>query len=110
VEIAGAVLIAADRENKIEEWRHALLAKISKFRTLQKIYMLGAAAVMEMAEANRDPDALAPRPERIKLWMPSEMLTAGQDDILHRCVPGLVDMEVKLRVAQCNNSLASLRS
>ncbi|KAJ7836106.1 hypothetical protein B0H14DRAFT_3705441 [Mycena olivaceomarginata] len=110
VELAGTVLVAADRENKIEEWRHALLAKISKFRTLQKIYMPGAAAAMEIAEADRDPDALAPRPEKIKLWMPSEMPTAGEDDVLRGCVPGLVDMEVKLRVAQCNNSLASLRS
>ncbi|KAJ7867502.1 hypothetical protein B0H14DRAFT_2346945 [Mycena olivaceomarginata] len=38
------------------------------------------------------------------------MATTGEDDVLRGCIPGLVDMEVKLRVAQCNNSLASLRS
>ncbi|KAJ7836821.1 hypothetical protein B0H13DRAFT_2106465 [Mycena leptocephala] len=53
------VLVAADRENKIQEWRHALLVKVSK---------------------------------------------------RYACVPGLVDMEAKLRVAQCDNSLVALRA
>ncbi|KAJ7876671.1 hypothetical protein B0H14DRAFT_2501281 [Mycena olivaceomarginata] len=109
-ELAGTVLIAADRENKIEEWRHAVLVKISKFRMLQTIYMPGAARAMENADAARDPDAAPPRPEKVKLWMPSEMAGADEDDVLRGCIPGLVDMEVKLRVAQCDNSLASLRS
>ncbi|KAJ7884181.1 hypothetical protein B0H14DRAFT_2564560 [Mycena olivaceomarginata] len=101
VELAGTVLIAADRENKIEEWRHALLAKISKFCTLQKIYMPGAAAAMEIAEADRDPDALAP-PSR-----ENQALDAQRDAHRRR---GRRLARVKLRVAQCNNSLASLRS
>ncbi|KAJ6512421.1 hypothetical protein C8R45DRAFT_1206552 [Mycena sanguinolenta] len=109
-ELKGTVLIATDRENKIEEWRHALLVKIGKFRTLQAIYMPGAAQVMENAEAARDPDAPPPRPEKMKLWVPSDMPSAGENDVLRGCIPGLIDMEVKLRVAQCNNSLTSLRS
>ncbi|KAJ7314160.1 hypothetical protein DFH08DRAFT_972914 [Mycena albidolilacea] len=109
-ELAGTVLIAADRENKIEEWRHALLVKINKFRALQRIYMPGAGPAISNAEAARDPDAPPPRPEKIKLWMPSDMATVGDDDILRGCIPGLVDMEARLRVAQCDNSLASLRS
>jgi hypothetical protein len=109
-ELAGTVLIAADRENKIEEWRHALLVKINKFRALQRIYMPGAGPAISNAEAARDPDAPPPRPEKIKLWMPSDMATVGDNEILRGCIPGLVDMEARLRVAQCDNSLASLRS
>ncbi|KAJ6544608.1 hypothetical protein DFH09DRAFT_928307 [Mycena vulgaris] len=109
-ERGGTVLVAADRENKIEEWRHTLLVKIARFRSLQKGYMPGAAAVIAAAEAARDTDATPPKPERVKLYMPSGMPKEDEDDKLRGCVPGLVDMEVKLRTAQCENSLASLRA
>ncbi|KAJ7454342.1 hypothetical protein B0H11DRAFT_2244997 [Mycena galericulata] len=109
-ELAGTVLVAADRENRIQEWRHALLVKIRKFRTLQRVYMPGAAAAVAEAEAERDEDAPPPKPESINLFMPSGMVPQSVDDTLRGCVPGLLDMEAKLRVAQCNNSLAALRS
>ncbi|KAJ7652310.1 hypothetical protein B0H17DRAFT_1214975 [Mycena rosella] len=106
-ELAGSVLVAADRANKIQEWRHTVLAKISTFRSLQKIYMPGAAAAISQAEAGRNSDVQPPKPENIKLWMPSQMDT---DDSLRGCVPGLLGMETKLRVGQCENCLVSLRS
>ncbi|KAJ7431124.1 hypothetical protein FB451DRAFT_1321146 [Mycena latifolia] len=103
-------LVAADRENKIEEWWRSALVKIARFRSLQKIYMPGAAAAIVAAEALRDPEAAPPKPEKIILFMPSQMVKQGDDDMLRGCVPGLLDMEIKLRIAQCENSLASLRS
>ncbi|KAJ7078540.1 hypothetical protein B0H15DRAFT_788814, partial [Mycena belliarum] len=109
-ELAGTVLVAADRENKIQEWRHTLLVKIATFRNLQKVYMPGAAAAIAAAEAERNFDEVAPKPEAIKLWMPSDMQPANEADVLRGCVPGLLDMEAKMRVAQCENSLVSLRS
>ncbi|KAJ7879447.1 hypothetical protein B0H13DRAFT_1472018, partial [Mycena leptocephala] len=110
VQLKGTALVAADRENKIEEWRHALLVKIGKFRGLQKIYMPAAALAITDAEAARDADEAPPRPEKVKLFMPSEMLPQHEGDALRGCVPGLLEVEAKLRVAQCNNSLSSLRS
>ncbi|KAK7019612.1 CxC2 domain-containing protein, partial [Favolaschia claudopus] len=108
-QLKGTVLVAADRENKIEEWRHSLLVKITKFRSLQQIYMPGAASALEDHESHRDPDAPPPKAEMVRLFMPSDMPTRDGDT--HRgCVAGLVDMEAKLRVAQCDNSLASLRA
>ncbi|KAJ7825687.1 hypothetical protein B0H13DRAFT_2241198 [Mycena leptocephala] len=104
------VLVAADRENKIEEWRHALLVKISKFRTLQNIYMPGAARAIADAEAARDQDESPPKPEHIQLFMPSDLAVNDVNEALRACVPGLVDMEAKLRVGQCDNSLVSLRA
>ncbi|KAK7022477.1 CxC2 domain-containing protein [Favolaschia claudopus] len=112
-QLKGATaLVAADRQNKIQEWRHALLVKISKFCTLQRIYMPGAAAALEEHEAQRDTDAPPPKAELVKLFMPSEMVqrSGSARDPHHGSIPGLSDMESKLRVAQCENSLASLRS
>ncbi|KAJ7731904.1 hypothetical protein DFH07DRAFT_968567 [Mycena maculata] len=107
-ELGGTVLVTADRENKIQEWRHALLVKIGKFRDLQKAYMPGAARIIAEIEADRDEDATPPKPERIALFMPSVMPKGA--DSLRGCVRGLLDMEAKLRVAQCDNSLVKLRS
>lgn len=102
------MVVTADRENKIQEWRHSLLVKIGRFRALQQTYMPGAAHAIAEDEATRDPDAAPPRPEKIKLFMPSTMPV--DDDPLRGCVRGLLDMETKLRLAQCDNSLATLRS
>ncbi|KAJ7801511.1 hypothetical protein B0H14DRAFT_3489429 [Mycena olivaceomarginata] len=88
-ELEGTALVAADRDNNIQEWRHTLLAKITRFRTLQTIYMPDAPQAIKDAEAARDADAPPPKPENI---------SSG-------CL-----MEGRLRVAQCDNSLVGLRS
>jgi hypothetical protein len=106
-ELAGTALLAPDREDKVQEWRHTLLVKIARFRSLQKIYMAGAVETINDAEVGRDSDEPPPKPESITLWMPSEMLTGDRG---RGCISGLVDMEVKLRVAQCQNSLVTLCS
>ncbi|KAJ7836457.1 hypothetical protein B0H14DRAFT_3460679 [Mycena olivaceomarginata] len=106
-ELEGTALVAADRDN-IQEWCHTLLAKITRFRTLQTIYMPDALQAIKDAEAAHDADTPPPKPENIKLWMPSEM-DPGEDGLCG-CVPGLVEMEERLRVAQCDNSLVGLQS
>ncbi|KAK7040000.1 CxC2 domain-containing protein [Favolaschia claudopus] len=108
-QLKGTALVAADQDNKIQEWRHALLVKIGKFRTLQKIYMPGAARCLEDHEAARDTDLPPPAAEGVKLFMPSEM-RADNNDVQRGCVPGLLEMEERLRVSQCENSLVSLRA
>ncbi|KAJ7333272.1 hypothetical protein DFH08DRAFT_939910 [Mycena albidolilacea] len=106
-ELAGTALLAPDRENKIQEWRHTLLVKITSFRTLQNIYMPGAAVAIKEAEGDRDGDEAPPKPESIDLWMPSGM---AADDVNRGCIAGLVNMVVKLRVTQRQNALSTLRS
>ncbi|KAJ7105451.1 hypothetical protein C8R43DRAFT_1140778 [Mycena crocata] len=107
LEVAGPVLVTADREGKLYDWRRALLVKIGKFRELQNVYMPGAAAAIAAAEGDRDSDAVPPAAEKIKLWMPSEM---DEMDGSRGCVRGLPEMEAKLRVGQCTNSLTKLRA
>ncbi|KAJ7751019.1 hypothetical protein B0H14DRAFT_2541294 [Mycena olivaceomarginata] len=109
-QLKGTVLLTADRESKVEEWRHTLLAKISRFRALQEVYVPGAADAISAMEISREPDAPPPPPELIKLFMPSEMRAAITNDGLSGCIPGLFAMEVQLRVSQCLNCLSQLRS
>jgi hypothetical protein len=99
--------MTADREAKLLDWRRTLLVKIGRYRELQKQYMPGAAHAIATAEAARDPDAAPPKPEKIKLFMPSQL---PANDLLRGCVRGLLSMEAKLRVAQCNNALVKLRA
>ncbi|KAJ7787972.1 hypothetical protein B0H14DRAFT_2398922 [Mycena olivaceomarginata] len=72
--------------------------------------MPGAARALEAAEGERDVDVPPPKAEAVKLFMPSEMTPDNNNDTLRGSVLGLVDMEAKLQVTQCDNSLASLRS
>ncbi|KAJ6518235.1 hypothetical protein C8R47DRAFT_1031630 [Mycena vitilis] len=109
-ELKGRVLVAADRDNKITEWRLTLLNKIGKFRSLQKIYMPGVAVSIADAEAARDTDTAPPKPENVKLFMPSELAAHSIANAEAVCIPGLLDMESRLRVGQCENCLVSLRS
>jgi hypothetical protein len=108
VALKGTALVAADRENKVQEWCHALLVKIGKFRGLQKIYMPGAVQALDELKGKRDTEAPAPPAEKLKLFMPSEMTPQTANDTLRGCVPGLVNMEAKLCITQCDNSLSSL--
>ncbi|KAJ7741395.1 hypothetical protein B0H16DRAFT_1464573 [Mycena metata] len=108
-EMAGTALMTADAEGKLQDWRRALLVKIDKFRDLQKVYMPGAAAVIAASEAHCDSDVPGPKAEKIKLFMPSEM-PSNAGDPLRGCVRGLLDMEAKLRIAQCGNALVKLRA
>ncbi|KAJ7178517.1 hypothetical protein C8R43DRAFT_871571 [Mycena crocata] len=105
-EVAGVALVAPDRESKIQEVRLSLLRKLATFRDLQKIYMPGAAAAIARDEAARDADAVAPRAEHIKLHMPHELDADLRDA---GCVKGLMDMEVRMRMAQCAAALAAIR-
>ncbi|CAK5267983.1 unnamed protein product [Mycena citricolor] len=107
-ELKGTALVAGERANQIEEWRHTVLTKLARFRELQGLYMPAAPAIIEEAEARRDRSAASPRPEHIKLWMPSEMPSLLGP--ARGCVGGLLDMEMKLRVAQCENSLTLVRA
>ncbi|KAJ7895585.1 hypothetical protein B0H14DRAFT_3426194 [Mycena olivaceomarginata] len=109
-ELKGTTLMATDCKNRIQEWCHALLVKIGKFRGLQKIYMPGAALALDELKGKQDTEAPVPAAEKVKLFMSNEMTPQSTNDTLHGCVPGLVEMETKLRVAQCNNSLSSLRA
>ncbi|KAJ7756767.1 hypothetical protein DFH07DRAFT_958904 [Mycena maculata] len=107
-ELAGTALLTADRQNKLHDWRRAVLVKIGMFHDLQKRFMPGAAWAIEEAERERDAEAAPPKPETISLFMPSGM--PQLEDPLRGCVKGLLEMEARLRASQCDNAMVQLRS
>ncbi|KAF7372731.1 CxC2 domain-containing protein [Mycena sanguinolenta] len=106
-EIGGRVLVTPERETHIQELRLALLKKIASFRKLQATYVPGAARAIQQDEAVRDEDAPPPKAEHIKLYMPHELPEA---DRARGCLTGLVEMEAKLRAAQCSAALLVMRA
>ncbi|KAF7300659.1 TY3B-TY3B protein [Mycena chlorophos] len=115
---AVAAVLTAAQEVEVEELRLSLLRKLARFRQLQSIYMPAAAVATAQADLSRDANSLAPDPEKIDLFMPSAMklpagTTASSDVHVIQSNPALSGVEVieeNLRVAQCENSLATLRS
>lgn len=107
VESTGETTLTADQAAVIVEKRLSFLLKLKRFRQLQRIYMPAAAEILATQEAARDPDALPPRAEDIKIWFPSDLGIATREGGCHR---GLVEMEAKLREAQCADALTTLRT
>ncbi|KAF7294627.1 CxC2 domain-containing protein [Mycena indigotica] len=107
VELKEAALLSSERKIKIDEKRDALLRKINRFRQLQVVYMPGVAPLMAAAEIERDSNVPALPAEEVKLWMPSQM--PRTPDGVNGCLPGLVALEERLRVSQCENTLSQLR-
>ncbi|KAJ6474617.1 hypothetical protein C8R47DRAFT_1221017 [Mycena vitilis] len=106
-ETAGTALLTADREGKLQERRLAMLAKMRKLRNLQKIFTPAAIAALERDEAARDPDARPLPMEKVKLYLPSELT---EQERQYGCQRGVAEIEAKLRLAQCGDALATIRS
>jgi hypothetical protein len=105
-EVGGLALLTADREGKLQERRIALIAKLRKLRNLQKIFTPAAIAALERDEAARDPDAPPIPMEKVKLYLPSALT---ESERRYGCQRGVVEMEAKLRLAQCGDALANIR-
>ena len=99
------------QENEIQQRRLLLQHEIKRFHNLQVLYM-PAAIVMsiecesnqrELPEAKRD----SVEPEQQELWLPSALPSAQRT---HNCSKVLVDIEIKLRQAQCHDILEKIRN
>ena len=99
------------QENELQRRRLLLQREIKRFRNLQALYM-PAATVMsvehestqrELPETKRD----SVEPEHQPLWLPSALPSAQRT---HNCSTVLVDIEIKLREAQCHDILDKIRN
>ncbi|KAJ7470062.1 hypothetical protein B0H11DRAFT_2238017 [Mycena galericulata] len=106
VETAKTAL-TADRESNVNEHRVAFMAKLRRFRDLQRVYTPGAIRAILAEEAQRDEDAPPPKAEHIRLYLPSAL---SADERLNGCQRGLLDMEARLREAQCSDALVDIRA
>ncbi|KAJ7021338.1 hypothetical protein C8F04DRAFT_1195583 [Mycena alexandri] len=104
--IAATTHLTTDCAIKVEEHRLAFFAKLRPFRTLQEVYMPGAAHMLARdAEAHAD-DAPAPAAERVRLWLPSGLLDGERASGCQRNLP---EMEARLRESQCTDVLSAIR-
>ncbi|KAJ7585546.1 hypothetical protein C8J56DRAFT_1052852 [Mycena floridula] len=104
---ASKVHLTTSEESKLEARRYQFYAKLRRFRQQQEHYMPEAIRAITKEEDQRDATAVPPQAEDIKLWLPSDMPSTTRS---RGCVKGLVEMEVKLRVAQCSDCLESIRN
>ncbi|KAJ7511254.1 hypothetical protein B0H11DRAFT_2215093 [Mycena galericulata] len=103
----AAGTITADREGKANEHRIAFLAKLRKFRELQRVYTPGAIRAVLAEEAERDQDLPPAKAEDIRLYLPSQLPEAER---LNGCQRGVPEMEARLREAQCSDALVQIRA
>lgn len=89
-------------ERRLQVWR-----KLRAFRDMQRVYMPRAQSLID-AEDNERLCKNLPHPaaEDAKLWLPSELPADVQ---LAGCVTNLPAMESRLRIAQCDESLDTIR-
>jgi hypothetical protein len=105
-ELAGRVVMTADRLGKLQEQRIALHGKLAKLRPLQDIYTPAAVVALVRDEAARDPETPVVPIEQQKLYLPSE-LTAKERAA--GCQQGITEMEAKICESQCGDALVKLR-
>ncbi|KAJ7716269.1 hypothetical protein B0H16DRAFT_1339234 [Mycena metata] len=106
-EARGRVLLAADQHERVQEMRIAFFSKLGRWRKLQAVYMPAAVRELEEDEDARDADLPPPNAEEVKLYLPSGLRRADQEE---GCYKGLPAMEGRLREGQCHNLLKVLRS
>ncbi|KAL1658415.1 hypothetical protein GGF50DRAFT_92641 [Schizophyllum commune] len=102
-DLSGPAVLPMNLEGLINNRRRAFLTKQDNFEQLQRLYMPGAQAWIESAEADspRAVDA-----EQMKLYMPSDLPASIRR---MSCAEGLPEKELKLRVAQAHDFLQAIR-
>ncbi|KAJ7054003.1 hypothetical protein C8F01DRAFT_1260221 [Mycena amicta] len=106
-EVKGSSSLTADRASQIDELRASFFKKLKVIQQQQDFFMPGVASLRLAEEELRDGDRLPPKAEDVKLWFPSDL---GETERGRACKRGLLDVEAKLRRAQCGDALGRIRS
>lgn len=96
-------------EGVLEDRRATLFERIESWRSIQVLYMPGIAQLRQTHGTRTDamPDAQdIDRPEEVPLFLPSGMPPALWET---GCVPGVIDKEKRLRLAEANDALTAMR-
>ena len=89
-------------EDSFHGRRHTLSKNINVIRSPQRLYMTGIGNLLD----DIDPILLADHPEKVKLWLPSDLPPSSRDE---QCIPGLACIEYRLRYAAATNALQDIR-
>ncbi|KAJ7056324.1 hypothetical protein C8F01DRAFT_1029354 [Mycena amicta] len=106
-EVRGSTALTANRSSQIDELRASFFKKLKVIQRQQEFFMPGVSALRLAEEECRDGDRPPPKAEDVKLWLPSDLTETQRGTACRR---GLIDIEAKLREAQCGDALTKLRS
>lgn len=96
------------QKTDIIEQRTKLSRNIARFRTLQATYMPASLQFLaQRPPSSSNPEGTAGLVENIPLCLPSAL---SKEERSNGCRPGLVDIEWRLRDAQCRTALDRLRN
>ncbi|KAJ7056486.1 hypothetical protein C8F01DRAFT_1087302 [Mycena amicta] len=104
-EVRGSAVLTTDRSSQIDELRATFFKKLNSIQRQQDIFMPGVAG-LRAAEERRDGELPAPKAEDVKLWLPSDLTELQRS---WACKGSLLEMEAKLREAQCGDALVKIR-
>ena len=96
-------------EGAMEQRRATLFDRIETWRSVQTLYMPAITQLRQTNGTRTDAmpaDQDSEKPELIQLWLPSSLPSGlcGSG-----CIPGLLDKECRLRLAEASDALAALR-
>ncbi|KAJ7064503.1 hypothetical protein C8F01DRAFT_1053985 [Mycena amicta] len=106
-EVKGSSSLTADRASQIDELRASFFKKLKAIQRQQEFFMPGVLALRLAEEELRDGERPPPKAEDVKLWFPSDLRETERG---RACRRGLLEVEAKLRRAQCGDALAKIRS
>ncbi|PPR02783.1 hypothetical protein CVT26_009394 [Gymnopilus dilepis] len=109
--------LAISKEGNLTEQRNVLRSRIRAWEQLVPIYMPGLLQYVADRSAKSQPtsdtdsggkssEARSHHPEFIKIHLPSQIPAANRSQV---CRDGLVEIEDRLHVGQCNDALENLR-
>ncbi|KAJ7035268.1 hypothetical protein C8F04DRAFT_1344953 [Mycena alexandri] len=103
----GRMLLAVDHLERVQEMHIAFFTKLAAFCRLQAVHMLAAVKKLQEDEDARDVELPPPKAEHVKLYLPSRLTCAQQEN---GCCKGLSEMEDSLCQGQCADALKQLHS
>ncbi|KAJ7053995.1 hypothetical protein C8F01DRAFT_1260213 [Mycena amicta] len=106
-EVRSKAGLTADRTSQIEELRATFFKKLKSIQKEQESFMPGVEVLIAAVEERRDRDLPPPKAEDSKLWLPSSLSETQRAWVCRR---GLVEVEAKLREAQCRDALGKIRA
>jgi len=106
--------LTTNQDNEIQHHRLLLLRQLKHFRNLQAIYMPMVTSVQaqheeswhEQHQSSQISDPLTDVEHQV-LWLPS---TLPENHCKHSCDATLIDIEIRLRRAQCEDTIDKIRS
>ncbi|KAJ7053095.1 hypothetical protein C8F01DRAFT_1090164, partial [Mycena amicta] len=104
-EVRSKAGLTADRTSQIEELRATFFKKLKSIQKEQESFMPGVEVLIAVVEERRDKDLPPPKAEDSKLWLPSSL---SETQRVWVCRRGLVEVEAKLREAQCRDALGKI--